>query len=540
MRLDYLVDHLLESLAQERALLQRLTRYVLPLLLLPIGFGLAQMAHGWLGLVAGGVGAGVLLAQIELFLRPLLSRLHVLRHDMQFYLGAGTAGKSPEPALSLKLLVPSAAALVVSMALFLPPILAGAPIWQRLLALALGAGVLWSIWQRLSQIIALLDRIEAHLSVVRSQLSVADHGERPTTDHGPRTTDQAGLLDPAISHVVAGLPLPVLPLSPAARALLRVEAYLLLRDFPGTSDRALLDALAGLAHEAHQDELRHWLLPPVGGKLYLPIAANGALARLLGATARRLGMDGGYSASLGTWLVRLPPARSYAVAGRLIDALVALRLPPQDAVLPHHLTIQGDLGSQSKLLSIVHLAATPLLFAERSGPAQGDERPFIMRGGGVLDDLGGRGRHAGPRTDFVDGFVFAETPALSGVEHRAAHTINLRIKQVLAFGVQASIRPFERRSPTERTAAMANTRLRDGVRTFLAPYGLESALELDWLGGRWSDIWPLIRRMSDLKERDAQFLEAAQRLRDTALDEIESIAVGATRTASKPSVEYRR
>ena len=36
--------------------------------------------------------------------------------------------------------------------------------------------------------------------------------------------------------------------------------------------------------------------------------------------------------------------------------------------------------------------------------------------------------------------------------------------------------------------------------------------------------------MSDLKERDAGFLEAAQRLRDTALETIETLAVDATRT----------
>ena len=64
------------------------------------------------------------------------------------------------------------------------------------------------------------------------------------------------------------------------------------------------------------------------------------------------------------------------------------------------------MGRQSKLLSLVHLAATPLLFAERPGHAQDDDRPFIMRGGGVLDDMAGRGRHSGPRTDFVDGFIF--------------------------------------------------------------------------------------------------------------------------------------
>jgi hypothetical protein len=555
MRLDNLADRMLENLAQERALLQRLARYVLPLLLLPIGFGLAQMAHSWLGLVAGGFGAGILLAQIDLFLRPMLSRMQVMRHDLRFYFGPEATHDPPDLAPAFGLLAPSAAALVASMVLFLPAILASAPAWQRLLALALGAGALWSIWQRLSQIVLLLGELKAHLSVVRSQLSVAEHdkgqGRRPPTadksavSGGGRWSvvggqSEDGLLDPAISHIVAGLPLPALPISPAARALLRVEAYLLLRDFPDMSDRALLDGLAGLANEAHQDELRHWLLPPIGGKLYLPIAANGALAHLLGATARRLGMDGGYSASLGTWLVRLPPSRSYAVAGRLIDSLVALRLPPQGAVLPHHLTIQGDLGAQSRLLSIVHLAASPLLFAERPGPAQVDERPFIMRGGGVLDNLDGRGRHAGPRTDFVDGFIFVEKPMLNGMEHRAAHTINLRIKQVLAFGLLSSTRSFDRRSPVERAAALAYMRLRDDVRAFLSQYSLESALELDWLDGSWSEIWPLIRRMSDLKEYDGTFLGRAQRLRDTALDGIEGIVVGATRTGHGLNVEHRR
>ena len=309
---------------------------------------------------------------------------------------------------------------------------------------------------------------------------------------------------------MAGLPLPLLPLSPAAQALLRVEAYLLLRDLPGIAERELLDALGGLAQQAHQDELRHWLLPPIGGKIYLPVAANGTLARLLGATARRLGMDGGYSASLGTWLLRLPPARSYAVAGRLIDALIALGLPPRGAILPHHLTVQGELGQASKLLSLVHLAATPLLFAERPGHAQDDDRPFIMRGGGVLDDMAGRGRHSGPRTDFVDGFIFAQTPGMDAVEHLTAHTINLRIKQVLAFGLLAAARPFDRRAPVERDAAAAYARLRDDLRALLERYGLEAALDIPWLDGRWSEIWPLIRRMSDLKEHDPAFLDAAQ------------------------------
>src|SRR5262249_40180914 len=137
-----------------------------------------------------------------------------------------------------------------------------------------------------------------------------------------------GLLDPILSQRVAAAPLPMLPLSPAGQALLRIEGYLLLRDFPSSGDRELRDALTELARQAHHDELRHSLLPRIGGKIYLPVAANGALARLLGATMRRVGLDGGYSATLGTWLVRMPPARSYAVAGRLIDALIALGLAP--------------------------------------------------------------------------------------------------------------------------------------------------------------------------------------------------------------------
>jgi hypothetical protein len=555
MRLDYLIERLLASLAEERLLLRRLARYVLPLLLLPIGFALAQMARSWFGLAVGGIGAAVLLAQIDLFLRPAFSRVRVMGQDIQFYLGAVSPDAPDERSAFVPLLLPAAASLVASMAIFLPSILLVAPVWRRLLALALGAGVLWIIGQRLSQLAVLLDRVEAHLQTARRNLLAAPtRGSgtaiaRDISDLSPllaaapavTTVSTAGrraehgLLDPAISRAVAGLPLPVLPISPAARALLRAEAYLLLRDFPSTSDRELLDSLAGLAHEAYQDELRHWLLPPVGGKLYLPIAANGTLANMLSATARCLGMDGGYSASLGTWLVRLPPARSYIVAGRLIDALVALRLPPLEAILPHHLTIQGDLGQASRLLSIVQLAATPLLFDERPGHASGDERPFIMRGGGVLDDMGGRGRHSGPRTDFVDGFVFVQTPGLSGVEHLAAHTINLRVKQVLAFGLLADVRPPERRAPVEQHAALGFGRLRTDMRGFLARYEMDAALDVSWLDGRWSEVWPWIRRLSKLKEHDTAFLDAAQHLRDHALDTMEQIAVDATK-----SIEDRR
>ncbi len=532
MRLDQLIDGLLASIAQERTLLRRVTRYMLPLLLLPVGFALAQMVRGWLGLIAGGVGAAVLLLQIDLFLRPTLARALVTDRDILFYLGLARDREPPNLGPAIALLLPAALTLAASMALFLPTILASAAPWQRLLALALGIFALYAIWQRLAQISALLDSVERRLKGVRTNHE--GHEDHEEIRIGTRTSSSVvnrsdpGLLDPAISRRVAGLPLPLLPLSPAAQALLRVEAHLLLRDFPALDDRDLLDALNGLAQQAHADELRHWLLPPVGGKLYLPVAANGTLAGMLGATARRLGMDGAYSASLGTWLVRLPPARSYAVAGRLIDALLALGLPPPGAILPHHLTIQGDLGHESRLLSILHLAATPLLFAERPGHAQGDERPFIMRGGGVLDDMGGRGRQQGPRTDFVDGFIFAQTPGMAAVEHLTAHTINLRIKQVLAFGLLAAARPAERRALVERRAAAAYLHVRHETRAFLAGHGLDSMLDVQWLDGRWSEIWPLIRRMSDIKERDPRFLDEAQALRDAGMDVIERLAVDAT------------
>jgi hypothetical protein len=542
MRLDHLIDRLLASVAQERLLLRRITRYLLPLLL-PVGFALAQMARSWVGLAAGGLGALMLMLQIEMFLRPTLERARVTDADMTFYLGLPRDGERPSLAPAVPLLVPAALTLAASMAVFLPTILAPAAPWQRLLSLALGLGALYAIWQRLAEISALLDSIDRRLIVARSNMLTNDctgvqlNAPTTTNDQKPpfrpsslvfRPTED-GLLDPDIAVRIAGMPLPPQPISPAAKALLRDEVYMILRDIPRTTDRELLGALNDLAQQAHADELRHWLLPPVGGKIYLPIAADGSVAHMLAATVRRLGMDGAYSASLGTWLVRLPPARSYAVAGRLIDAVLALGLPPPGAILPHHLTVQGELGQDSKLLSIVHLIATPLLFSERPGHAQGDDRPFIMRGGGVLDDMGGRGRGRGRRTDFVDGFIFAGTPGLGGVEHLTAHTINLRIKQVLAFGLHARLRSADRRAPIELSAAAAYLRLRDDTRALLAPYGLETMLDIAWLDGRWSEVWPLIQRMSAIKERDTSFLDAAQRLRDTALEAIERLAVEATR-----------
>jgi len=150
-----------------------------------------------------------------------------------------------------------------------------------------------------------------------------------------------------------------------------------------------------------------------------------------------------------------------------------------------------------------------------------------MRGGGVLDDLSGRGRHAGPRTDFVDGFIFAQTPDMDGVEHLAAHTINLRVKQVLAFGLLAAARPLDRRSALDQRVAAAATQLRADVGSFLAHYGIAAALDISWLDGSWSEVWPWVLRMSELKERDASFLGAAQRLRDAALEQVEALAVAA-------------
>src|SRR5262245_44805001 len=172
MRLDYLIDRLIESVARERELLRRVTRYLLPLLLLPVGFALAQMARGWLGLVTGAIGASVLLVQIELFLRPTLARARVIDQDVTYYLGLGPAGEPPSLAPAVRLLAPAALALAGSMAVFLPTILAAARPWQRLLALALGIGALYSIWQRLAHCVALLDSLDARLAT-----------GRPTTDH---------------------------------------------------------------------------------------------------------------------------------------------------------------------------------------------------------------------------------------------------------------------------------------------------------------------------------------------------------------------
>jgi hypothetical protein len=547
MRFDLLIDRMTASVADERLLLRRVARYVLPLLLLPAGPVVAQVPNGWLGLLTGGLIGAMMLGQAELFIRPTFERARLIDRDLNTYLGIARPSDLPSLAPAIALLVPSALALLISLLLFLPTMLAAAVAWQRLLALALAAGALLAIWQRLAQTVALIEGVEHMLADARRAFSSAPPLAAPTRRDDPpaaqppateapaprptrmvRRVPEDGLLDPALARRVAGLPLPALRFSPAAIALLRVEAYVTLRDFPATSDRDLIAALADLGQQCYAAEQRHFLLPPVGGKIYLPVAANGTVAAMLGATARRLAMDGAYSATLGTWLVRLPPAHSYVVAGRLIDAVVALHILPPGTIAPHHLTVQGDLGREARLLSVLHLAATPLLFEERPGGGR-DERPFIMRGGGVLDDMGGRGRSSGARTDFIDGFLFVQVAGMDEPEHLAGHTLNLRLKQTLAYGLLAEARPSYSRSPFEQRAAQATSHLRDELRALLTRYELADALDTDWLDGEWSQIWPIIRRMSTVKQRSIAFLDAAQDLRDAAMDELEGIAEAALR-----------
>src|SRR5690349_14204079 len=163
MRLDLLIDHFLASIARERMLLRRAARYMLPLLLLPIGFALAQISRGWLSALAGALGAAVLLVQIDLFLRPTVERARITDRDISGYLRLAPARERPNSAAAAPLLWPAALALAASMALFLPTILLTAAVWQRLLAVALGIGVLLAIWQRLAQAAGLLDRVELRL-----------------------------------------------------------------------------------------------------------------------------------------------------------------------------------------------------------------------------------------------------------------------------------------------------------------------------------------------------------------------------------------
>lgn len=538
MRFSYLVQTLRDDLLAERRHVQRLTRWVLPLQVLPAGFALAYWTSGWVSLAASALMAMTLLVQAELFIAPGIAKLRTIASDVSVYLHLPAPSGEPSLASALWLLAPTIGALLLSMALFMPRLLAGALGWQRGLALLLALGMLAAIWQRLAQTMLLLERTDARLAAfldARAPHAVELHaveppapppGEHPRRtgfSRGMRRLSSDGLLDPALARRVAGLPLPALRRSPAATALLRCEAYLLLRDNPTLSDRLLIPAIAELGRLQHEAEVRHSALPPVGGKIYFPVAAAGTTAELLGRTMRRLGMDGVYSGSLHTWLVRLPPARSYAVAGRLIDAIGALGLLPPESIVPHHLTVQGDLGADARVLSMLHLAATPFTFEERDGTARRDGRTFIMRGGGVLDDLQRARRGSGQRTDFVDGFVVFDGAGAGLAEARVAHTVNLRIKQVGAYGLlNANTPSYARGGHADRVAA-AFLGLRADLAALLREYDLAGALELDWIDGEYAALRPYLERLNRVKTERPEFLDRAQELRDTRLAALEAL-----------------
>src|SRR5262249_35575951 len=160
--------------------------------------------------------------QIELFVRPTVERARVMGRDLTFYLGLPPSRELPDLAKVIALMLPAALALVASMALFLPTILASALPWQRLLALALGLAALYVIWQRLAQAVTLLDGVEERLSAAQADLPIADRltsvvssplqvtidEQQRATDSGQPTTSRDGLLDPILSQRAAGAPLP--------------------------------------------------------------------------------------------------------------------------------------------------------------------------------------------------------------------------------------------------------------------------------------------------------------------------------------------
>lgn len=522
MHLDIIVQEMRAHVAQERLLLRRLSRYVFPLLVLPMGFVAAQVVRDWQGLFIGGLTLAVLLAHIALLSRPLLTRARTNIRDIRYYLGVTTTYGTRSFAPVLPLLIPSVVVLVLSMTIASPVILAEVTAWQRLLVILLGLVILWTIWEQLIAIVAVLDELE-RASVYQAPDGI--HETAKVIKPQKENREQVGLLDVTIAERIRQLPFPPLTLSPAGQSLLRIEAYLLLQENADITDQELTKVLHDFAQLLFQYELRHRLLPPVGGKIYLPISTGGVLASLLRDTVRCFGMDGGYSASLGTWLIRLPPAYSYHVAARLMDALATLRLLPEGSVLPHHLTIQGDLGEDSRVLSLLYLAATPLMMQERPSDSQEDQRSFIMRGGGVLDTMDGRGQITGSRTDFIDGFLIIGVPELADVEQLTIHSINLRIKQVLAYGIYAADRTPVQQSVTEAAVATAYLRFRKDLRQLLEEKGLQKTLSIDWIDGPWNEIWTSINHLNRLKEHDPRFLVQVQSLRDRSLDSIEQLVV---------------
>ncbi|MEM8530076.1 MAG: hypothetical protein AAGF95_04490 [Chloroflexota bacterium] len=523
MHLDILVQEMRAHVAQERLLLHRLSHYVFPLLVLPMGFVAAQVVRDWQGLFIGGLTLAVLLAHIALLSRPILTRARTNIRDIRYYLGVTTTYGTRSFAPILPLLIPSVVVLTLSMAMVSPVMLAEVAAWQRLLVILLGIMILWTIWEQLITITTVLNELEK-ASIHQS------HDERqgvtkPVIKPQTEVVRQVGLLNTTNAERILRLPFPPLALSPAGHSLLRIEAYLLLQENADISDQELTKVLHDLAQLLFQYELRHQLLPPIGGKIYLPISTGGVLASLLRDTVRCFGMDGGYSASLGTWLIRLPPAYSYHVASRLMDAIATLHLLPEGSVLPHHLTIQGNLGQDSRILSLLYLAGTPLIMQERSDNDQEDQRSFIMRGGGVLDTMDGRGQITGSRTDFIDGFLIVGVPELTDVEKLTIHSMNLRIKQILAYGIYATDRTTVQQSPIEAAVATVYLHFRKDLRQLLEEKGLQKTLSIDWIDSPWNEIWPWIKHLNRLKEHDPRFLEQVQSLRDRSLDSIEELIV---------------
>ncbi|NOK59251.1 MAG: hypothetical protein GFH27_549283n288 [Chloroflexi bacterium AL-W] len=297
MYLDILASEMRMHVAQERQLLRRLSRYVFPLLILPMGFVSAQVVRDWQGLLIGGLTLAVLLAHIALLSRPLLTRGRTNIRDIQYYLGVTTTYRRRSFAPVIPLLIPSAIILVLSMTIASPVILADVAVWQRLLVILLGLVILWTIWEQLIAIVSVLDKLE-QASVYQRHVSdfAVKHVQRPQK----KIIRQVGLLDSTSAERIFRLPFPPITLSPAAQALLRIEAYLLLHENPDITDQELTKILHEFAQLMFPYELRHRLSPPVGGKIYLPISTGGVLPALLRDTVRCFGMDGGYSASLGT------------------------------------------------------------------------------------------------------------------------------------------------------------------------------------------------------------------------------------------------